>query len=294
MRIYIATFILACALIAVPAQAYYNPGTLSGYVNDFAEVIEESTQSELETTLDAFEKEKGHEVAVVTINSMEGDVIENFANELFREWGIGKEAADNGVLFLIAIDDRKMRIEVGYGLEGALTDLESSWILDNHVTPEFKAGDYNAGIKVGTTMIMEAIQDEIVTYDTYEESQSDSWGIVMGIGFFVLYFFFIISGLLAQSKAWWPGGVIGAIAGVIIAIASGWFLGIVIFAVLGALFDWLVSKFPPKGGGKGKGGWSSGGWSSRTGGGWSSGGSSGGFGGFGGGSSGGGGASGSW
>ncbi|MDD4352203.1 MAG: TPM domain-containing protein [Candidatus Gracilibacteria bacterium] len=272
---------LALLLTSSQALAYYELGSPTGYVNDYTGVLNTESKNALETSLATFEQSTQHEVAVVLIDSLQGDYIENFANELFRDWGIGQKDVNNGVLFLAAISDREMRIEVGYGLEGALTDLESSWIIDG-IKPFFRDEDYAGGVKYAADEIMAAIQGEVVP-EGYGES--DPIAVATPIVFFLFYIFMFFSGFLARSKRWWPGAVLGLIAGIILAIATFWAWNILIWPILGGLFDYTISKFPPK---KGKRSfWSGGGWSSG-------GGSSGGFGGFGGGSSGGGGASGRW
>src|SRR3989344_5277330 len=111
--------------IITPVFAYTSPGSPSGFVNDFAQMMSAGARAQLEQKLVQLEKDSTNEISVVTINNLDGDTIENFAVKLFQEWGIGKTKNDNGILLLIAKDDRKMRIEVGYGLEGALTDAQS-------------------------------------------------------------------------------------------------------------------------------------------------------------------------
>lgn len=291
-------------LFVAPVSAYYSPGSPTHYTNDFADVLTDSEEETLNALISNFEKEKETEIAVVTINSLEGDTIENFSNELFREWGIGKEKYDNGVLLLVAIEDRAMRIEVGYGLEGALTDIESKYILEYDIKPLFKAGDYYGGIKSGVENIIKATKEEIFTEPEYDYgATNEKLYLLIPIGIMFLWFLIVASGILAGSKAWWPGGVIGGIAGVIGGFVSSVWWALPIFILAGLGFDYLVSRiynklFKGKGGGKGGSSgssWWSGG-SSSGGSSWSGGSSSSGssFGGFGGGSSGGGGASSSW
>lgn len=265
--------------------AYTSPGAPSGFVNDFAGVISGQTKQSLNIDLQNFAKDKNHEVVVVTIKNLEGDTIENYANSLFREWGIGKKEYNNGVLFLVAIDDRQMRIEVGYGLEGALTDIESKHILDDVVRPYFKSGDYEKGIVSGATEIKKAIEGEIVA--TKQSNNNDLDGVIEVVFVFGIIFISWFGSILARSRSWWLGGVIGGVTGVILwAILGIWFF-ILIGAIVGLIFDYLVSKNYQSG----KRSWWAGG--DRGFGGGSFGGG-GGFGGFGGGSSGGGGSSSRW
>jgi len=292
----LSILILMLFAFAIPvANAYYNPGDPTGYVNDFAQMMSDEGRAQLESELDAFEKETGHEIAVVTIESLQDDYIENFAVELFADWGIGKKGADNGVLFLIARDEREFRIEVGYGLEGALTDIQSKAILNQIATPYFKDADFDSGITLSVREIASAIKGEElhVSLDESGSSSFKGWGSMVFYGLIILFSIFAsLFKYLGKSKSWWAGGVIGAVVGGIIGLIL-WsimysILGIAILGALGLLFDWGASH---KGWFKnhGKGG--------RAGGIWFGGGGKGGgggFGGFGGGFSGGGGASGRW
>ena len=132
-KIFSIFLLLFLLLFASPVFAVEYPGSPEGYVNDYAEVISPSKEQELEDRLSGYESSSGNEIAVVTIDSLEGITVEEYAVELFEKWGIGKAEEDNGVLFLIAIDDREMRIEVGYGLEGDLTDAQTKLILENKI-----------------------------------------------------------------------------------------------------------------------------------------------------------------
>lgn len=283
----IFAFLLWPALVL----AYSSPGGPSGLVSDFAGMISVAEHVQLENKLVAFEKETGHEIAVVTVANLGGDTIENYAEELFKEWEIGKKNADNGVLLLVSRDDREMRIEVGYGLEGALTDTESRWILDEAVTPAFKAGRYYAGLDAGVDKIAEAIKGEIAVGGS-SGSKKLSSGLVEFIFVAGWFLFVALASIFGRSKSWWAGGVVGGIIGAVIGLIKGFvFLGIIALAVLipfGLVFDYFVSRayqrskidghqLPWWFGGGGFGGKSGGG-----------------FGGFGGGSSGGGGASSKW
>ena len=269
--------------------AYKSPGTPTGYVNDFAGMLLPETKESLTGVLAQFTAETSSEISVVTVTDLGGDSIENFANELFREWKIGTTKNDNGVLLLISKDDRKLRIEVGYGLEGALPDATAHSIITNDITPLFKEGEYDRGVAVGVQKIIEATRGE---YTAPAPSKNNNFSHFIEIVFIILFFGFnILVSILAPSKSWWLGGVIGGVIGSMVglifwSIVGGVILGGVLLG-LGLLIDYVVSRGYKKGGGIG-GPWG-GIW---TGG--SSSGRSGGFGGFSGGSSGGGGASGSW
>ncbi len=122
-------------------------------VQDYAAVFSAPQRAELELFLRATERATSAQIAVVTLTSLEGSEIDDFANRLFNQWGIGKKGKDNGLLLLAAIEDRKIKIEVGYGLEGTLPDAKTGRILDEHVIPRFKEQQYAAGLLAGSTAL---------------------------------------------------------------------------------------------------------------------------------------------
>lgn len=276
------------------AFAYSSPGKPAGFVDDFANILTTEQKSALEQKLVSFNASTTNEIAIVTIKSLEGDYVEHYAEQLFNEWQIGKAKKDNGVLLLVAVNDRKMRIEVGYGLEGALTDALSSQIIRNDLTPAFKAGNFYSGINLAIDHIMEATQGE------YKADSSPSSSKQFPVSFetiviIIVVVFQFFSSILGRSKSWWAGGVIGGVAGVGLTffhvLGMTFVVGTVltvILMVIGLLFDYFVSNQYAQAVSAGSRiPWWIGGGGSRG-----AGGSS--FGGFGGGSSGGGGASGSW
>lgn len=277
------------AFTSFPALAYYNPGQPTGFVNDYAGVLTQEQKNNLESRLTSFEKETSNEISVAIIDSLKEDAIENFAVDLFEEWGIGKKSNDNGVLILVAVSDRQMRIEVGYGLEGALTDSQAYWIIENKMKPAFRNNDFYLGLSEASDAIMSATRGEYIP--SASEDKDVSWD---GIEFFIFLGFIIFQALMAaiaSSKSWWLGGVVGAIIGIIVWFFAGWIIGLILVIILiplGLWFDFLASNSYQKAKSKGRNPW----WYGGFGGG--SGGLGGGFGGFGGGGSGGGGSSGSW
>src|SRR3989344_7501561 len=137
------------------ALATLNP---VGHINDFVHLLKPETVANLEQTLKDFETRTGNEIAVVAIDTHGPDeTIESFAVKLFEKWGIGKKGQDNGLLLLIARDNREMRIEVGYGLEPIITDIESSRIIREVLTPAFQAGDYDGGVIEAVNRIMQKV-----------------------------------------------------------------------------------------------------------------------------------------
>jgi uncharacterized protein len=275
--------------LAGPVLAYTSPGQPAGFVNDFAKVLAPATAPSLETELRQFREQTGHEIVVVTVKNLGGDTIENYANLLFRDWGLGKKELNNGLLFLIAVEDRKMRVEVGYGLEGAITDLETKYIQEETVRPFLTKGDYDGGVLAGVRKLEEAAAKEIVPASYTSTSQTNNAADI----FFILLWLAVLilpwlASILARSKSWWAGGIVGALLGVVGWALTSFLLFIPFSLVLGLIFDYLVSKNYQAGNRSwwvGGGGWDR--WRGGPGG-------RGGFGGFGGGSSGGGGSSSEW
>jgi uncharacterized protein len=140
-----------------PAAAFPRP---SGYVNDFASVFTEDDRAYLETFLRTLERDTTAEVVVTTVTSLEGMTIEDYANRLFADWGIGKRTSDNGVLLLVAPAERRVRIEVGYGLEGSLPDGLAGEIIRTEIIPEFKQGNLRRGIGRGLDRISRVVRGD--------------------------------------------------------------------------------------------------------------------------------------
>jgi uncharacterized protein len=237
------------------------PGKPEKYVTDRAGVLPADRADALNRKLEQFERETSNQVlAWIDRKIPENFVLEDFTVRAFQKWRVGQEKQDNGAVLFVFVDDRKVRIEVGYGLEGVLPDITAKRIIDEEIVPRFRQNDYAGGIEAGVDAMVAATKGEYKgTGTTVDERSRRRTGLPIsgcaGLLFF-LFIFIILPMLARQNRRRWRtfGG-------------SGWWTG---------------------GGGFGGGGWSGGG-----GGGWSGGGGGGGFSG-GGGSSGGGGASGSW
>lgn len=305
-KIFVASFLFLCFVyLAGNAYAYTSPGRPTGFVNDFAGILSPSAEQTVNNQLTAFARDESNEISVVTISSLGNETIESYSEQLFKEWGIGQAKQDNGVLLLIAPNDRQVRIEVGYGLEGALTDLESDAIRRNIITPAFQQGNFDEGTMKAVAAIQEAVAGE---YEPAPVSKIDEFMRTYEnyFGLFFLIIFGVLGELLAamiratsRSHVIWPGGAVGGIGGLtiggLVGVALGFLLAYIIGGVLiGLLIDYILSrnmvvnkwaKELGKGGGGGLGFFGFGG-GGRGGGG--------GFGGFGGGMSGGGGSSGRW
>jgi uncharacterized protein len=285
--------IILFLFFALPVLAYYNPGQPAGLVNDYTGTLTNEQKQALENKLVNFEKQSTNEIAVVIIPSLNDDTIENFAVKLFEDWQIGKKGKDNGVLILVAKNDREMRLEVGYGLEGALTDAQSNWIINQEMKPAFQNNDFYGGLDKAVDQIILATKGEYVPSDANDKNNpSSSKFNPFDFLWFGIFIFIWLSSILGRSKSWWAGGVIGGIIGIIIGIIKGFlFFGLVSIGVLiplGLLFDFIVSKKYQASKTSGHIPWWIGGGRGGSGGGF------GGFGGFGGGFSGGGGSSGRW
>ena len=141
------------------------------YVNDTANVLNTETKQYIIDINKKLYEKTGAQIVVVTVNNLEEKSIEEYATELFRSYGIGSNEKNNGVLLLLSVNDRKTRIEVGYGLEGRLTDGKTGRILDNYVIPYFKDDNWNEGIKNGFNAILDEVCEEYsITIDGAEKS----------------------------------------------------------------------------------------------------------------------------
>ena len=263
----------------------------TGFVNDFANLYSSGFKSELENKLSEFEKSTGDEIAVVTVNNLEGGDIDDVAARLFEKWKIGKKNTDNGLLLLIFKEDRQMRIEVGYGLEPYVTDGRAGEIIRNDIMPSFKEGNYDEGTRRGVDRILQYISNKDTAVNSTSSKNSDFpiWPFLLIIYFVSTY----LASFLGRTKEIWPGAAIGGVTGLISGLIFSTLFASIFIAIfaglIGLFLDSVLSKNYKirKDKGLPTGFWTSGG-------GFSSGGGGGSFGGFGGGSSGGGGASGRW
>ena len=276
----------ALALVAVPP--------LSGRVVDQTGTLSSGDIASLTQTLRDLETRKGSQIAILIVPTTDGEAIAPFSLRVAEAWKIGRKKIDDGALLVIAKNDRHLRIEVGYGLEGALNDVTTKRIIDEVITPKFKSGDFAGGVSAGIDRMIAIINGEKLPEPAPEHWQGPSlanW--IDPFNPFVLAFVFIFSGGLRAAL----GRLVGSVAtGGFVGVLAWLFIGSIGFAAIIGVIAALISAvidLMPSGGGRGtRGGWSGG---SSSGGGWSSSSSSdsGGFSG-GGGSFGGGGASGSW
>lgn len=133
---------------------------LKGRVNDYGDILSSSTERQLDAVLSDLERTDSTQIVVLTIKSLEGDSLEDFSMRVAEKWKIGQKGKDNGAILLVSKNDRKLRIETGYGLEGTLTDLTGGRIIRNVIVPYFKRGDFDAGISNGVYAMIQAVRGE--------------------------------------------------------------------------------------------------------------------------------------
>ncbi len=310
------------------SSATRNVPELQGYVNDYAGMISPDAKAQMEEKLKALEQSDSTQIFVLTVPSLEGEVLEEFAIKVFDKWKAGQKGIDNGVILIVAQKERKVRIEVGRGLEGKLTDLVAGRIIDAIIKPKFKSGDFEGGFVDGVAALVAATKGEYKAARTDRQPTPVYYIRADRLCYFligVIVMIAVISKLSrrnrgrnfdrlnqeAQNKildtelntGWGMAPGISTIALPVIAYitilsdgADGFpWIGLLICAAVGFIIGMFTKVFSNQGGVKGEGGngrWSSGGGSSS--GGWSGGGDSSSSSGGGGGSSGGGGASGDY
>lgn len=298
-------YVLSALFFATHTFAFSIPQP-DGFVTDSANVLTAQQERSLEIDLQNYRGETSNEIAVLIVPSLDGEDIADTAVQVGREWGVGSKDNENGILLLIAVEDRQVFIAVGYGLEGAVPDLAAKQIIEREITPQFKEGKYFEGIEAGIAALKAQIGGEYTAANSTDTEVSDMLVaaaiplvFIAVFVLFMLYKFFI--GMLvtiSPSASWWEGAFLGGMFG----FFFGGVMGLIGLAFVGGFIDFLVStifaksqryrtfiekakkKMKTK-----KGGWFIGG--GKGGGGGFGGG---GGGGFGGGSFGGGGAGGRW
>jgi len=246
-----AAFALVLAL-AAPATALQSPPhssgvpPLSGRVVDLADILDPAAEAALTALLAAHEDSTSNQVVVLTIRSLEGEVLEQYATRVFRAWGLGQADRDNGALLLVAVEDRELRIEVGYGLEGDLTDATSGSIIRNEIVPRFREDDYQGGVLAGVSAVLGAIDG---TYSPSDEADDVS---MFFLGLFALGWLFLGGArTLGTGGVGWRGdllaGLFGAATGSLLGFgvfqatdSLGWIPGLVLVAIVGMV---LVNRW---------------------------------------------------
>ena len=275
----------AIGLASSAALATREVPRLEGRVNDLVGLLSPQQRDALEAQLAAFEGETSHQLAVLTVEALGGEPIESFALRVAESWQLGHEDLDNGILLVVAVEERRVRIEVGYGLEGAVPDAVAKRVIEDVMVPRFRAGEMGEGVGAGAEALMAAARGEWVPPERRPAARGGRGSVLhFEFALFAVVFGGMLGGVLAQIGwgtirsallvAGVSGGVVGLVAG----------LGVLMLVAVFFTFVFaLVLATHPAGGSGGGGGRS--GWGGGSGGG----GFSGGGGGFGGG-----GASGSW
>jgi uncharacterized protein len=288
-RIYTAAALL---LLACIAWAQVPVPTLTARVTDLTGTLTQQQKTALEERLAAFEARKGSQIAVLIVPTTAPEPIEQFSIRVAEAWKVGRKGVDDGAILVVAMKDRALRIEVGYGLEGALPDATAKRIVEEYIVPRFKAGDFFGGIDAGVSRMMAVVEGEPLppprAGPSAQTGQAPGMYELLFIGFMLV---FVVGGVLrAMFGRFFGSTLIGGVGGI-----AGWLmLGSLAAGVVVGLIALVLSLMSGASGmgGRRRGGWYPGGWGGGTGGGgWSGGGGSwgGGGGGFGGG-----GASGRW
>jgi uncharacterized protein len=277
----------SCALLwllaAAGAQADTAVPPLTARVTDLAATLNAGQRQALEQELKAFEDRKGAQLAVLIVPTTEPEAIEQYGIRVVDAWQLGRKGIDDGLLLLIAKDDRRLRIEVGRGLEGVVPDVVAKRVIAEVITPFFKRGDFYGGIEAGVNQLIRIIDGEPLPPPREKDLRWSDYEDLLWLSVFLVLAF----GGMARS---WFGRLAGAgVTGSVVGFVFWFIVGSLIGATIAGIIAFVVTLIIGLGGGGrgGSGRWSSGG---HSGGSWSGGG---GFSG-GGGSFGGGGASGSW
>src|SRR5471032_2804090 len=203
---------LVCLLwvFAVTAQAELKFPALTGRVVDNAQMIEPAVREQLTQQLQAHEAATGEQLVVVTVPDLQGADIADFGYQLGRAWGIGQKDKNNGALLIVARDERKLRIEVGYGLEDRLTDAQSSVIINQVITPAFKTGNYSKGISDGVAAMLvvlggNPLNEPSTVYESRGDAEGDFASRHPGV-FVFLVMLFILTFFVCQLLGILPSG----------------------------------------------------------------------------------------
>jgi uncharacterized protein len=183
-------------IILFPLSALKVPA-LKGRINDYAGILDQREERQLENYLAQFENASSIQIAILTIKSLEGEDLEDYSIRVADAWKLGQKSDDNGVLLLIALQEKKLRIEVGYGLEGSLTDAKSGYIIRNYITPYFKKGDFYSGIAAGIQAITGVLSNELNISDeqiAQSRQQEESGRSQIPLGLFIFLFMIFFGG----------------------------------------------------------------------------------------------------
>lgn len=278
--------IFAIVLLWLSTAGALDVPQLTGYVNDYAGMISPSVKASLEDELKAFEQSDSTQIVILTIPSLKNEVLEEYSIKVAEKWKIGQKGKDNGIIVLVAKQERKIRIEVGRGLEGRLTDLMAGRIIDLVIKPRFKRGDFDGGFTAGIHSLIDATRGEFKVEEKRKAGGNDKFS-----GFFAFLFFNAIIVFIIGGISRILGGIVGAICLPLLVelFFHPGLIAVIVLGIIGFVAGYFLSTLSFAARRSGSGGFDE----SYTGGGFSSGGGFNGFSG-GGGGFGGGGASGDW
>ena len=300
MRQFFAALLVFAGLAALPcaARADVPVPPLKTRVTDLTGTLNAQQKGELESLIAAYETRRGSQIAVLLLPTTKPEEIEQYSIRVAEAWKIGRKGVDDGLILIVAKDDRRLRIEVSYGLEGAIPDSVAKRVIEERITPRFREGDFYGGVRDGVDQLIKLAEGEKLPAPVAQESQRTGLRgfLALNPAYFMMFviFFLPIGGTILKSVL---GRFFGSLAFGAILGGLSWLLFGAVAALMAAVLGFIFTYIKAGSGGTGSGGgWSSGGGSSGSGS-WSSGSSSSSsssWGGGGGGSFGGGGSSGRW
>ena len=219
---------LASAQVAVPP--------LAGHVTDLTATLTPAQKESLEQTLAAFEARKGSQLAVLLLPTTAPEGIDQYALRVAEQWKIGRAKVDDGAILVVAKDDRTLRLEVGYGLEGALSDIVSKRIISDTIVPRFKQGDYSGGIDAGVAQIIRVVDGEALPSPASQRTQGPA--DLRQMFPFLLIVVLVVGGVLRNTIGKLAGSVV---TGALVGVLAWLLLGAVLLAVLAGLVATVVT-----------------------------------------------------
>jgi uncharacterized protein len=251
-RLFFAGLVLLLVPTILSVALALDVPPLSGRINDLAGLWSRDEAQQFEERLRQFEKETGHRIAVLTIPSLEGDSLEDFSIRVAKVWKIGQEGPDNGAILLFVQKERKIRIEVGYGLEGILPDAVASRIIREEIAPRFRTGDYVGALDAGTEAIIKVTRGEAMPRATAIPPRKGIRGSIMAAGLFIVAVLFaLIVGITRRTPV--GGAVGGAISGGAVGVggtlasSSGLWM---FYLLVGAITGFLANVYAERAWGK--------------------------------------------
>jgi uncharacterized protein len=223
------------------------PAPTSGYIVDSAEILSDQEESQLNSQIQALKDQSTNEIGILTVKDGEGVDPAEFSVQLGRIWGVGTKDNKNGAVIFISLENpKRIQIGVSTGLEGVLTDALSGQIARNKIAPKFKESKYYDGLSAGVTAIAQATKGE---YTAEAEQKMTGLQMFEGALFFLVLAFAalqFIFALLASTKSWWLGGIIGLVGATLVGLIAGSLIVSIVLAIiivpLGLVFDFILSK----------------------------------------------------